>query len=46
MKITYVWEEGGVEKQDDHVAARPAETYKIVCPSKPTMKSIALELAN
>ena len=46
VKITYVWEEGGVEKQDVHVAARPAETYKIVCQSKPTMKSIALELAN
>ena len=45
VKITYVWEEGGIEKRDVHVAARPQETYKIVCQSKPAMKSIWLELA-
>ncbi|MGO9112062.1 MAG: hypothetical protein ACLP9L_22785 [Thermoguttaceae bacterium] len=45
VKITYVWKEGGAEKQDVHVARSPQETYKIVCKSKPTMKSITLELA-
>jgi hypothetical protein len=44
VKITYVWEEGGLEKKDVHVAANPAESYKITCPSKPEMKSITLEL--
>ena len=45
VKITYVWEEGGIEKKDVHVAAKPEETYKIRCESKPEMKSIVLELA-
>ena len=45
VKITYVWEEGGIEKQDVHVAANPQETYTIRCQSKPEMKSIVLELA-
>ena len=45
VKVTYVWEEGGLEKQDVHVAGPTTETYKIVCQSKPTMKSIVLELA-
>jgi hypothetical protein len=45
VKITYTWEVGGQEKRHVHVASRPRETYKIVCPSKPRMKSITLELA-
>ena len=45
VKITYVWEEGGLEKTDVHVAASPQESYKITCEGKPTMKSISLELA-
>jgi len=44
VKITYVWEEGGIEKRDVHVAARPQETYTIRCAAKPEMKSIILEL--
>lgn len=44
VKITYVWDEGGVEKRDVHVAARPQESYTIRCQSKPEMKSIVLEL--
>jgi hypothetical protein len=45
VKVTYVWEEGGLEKKDIHIAAQPSETYKIACQSTPTMKSIVLELA-
>ena len=45
VKVTYIWEEGGLEKKDVHVATQPSETYNIVCQSKPTMKSMVLELA-
>ena len=45
VKITYVWDENGVEKRDVHVASQPNETYKINCASKPIMKYIAIELA-
>ncbi len=45
VKVTYVWEEGGLEKKDVHVARSPQETYKITCKGKPAMKSIVLELA-
>jgi hypothetical protein len=45
VKVTYVWEEGGLEKRDVHVATQPLEIYRIVCQSKPAMKSIVLELA-
>lgn len=44
IKITYTWEEDGVEKKDIHIAKSPNEVYKITCKTKPTMKSIALEL--
>ena len=46
VKVTYVWDEDGKEKTDVHVAKTPEDTYKIKCDSKPTMKSIVLELAN
>jgi hypothetical protein len=45
VRITYVWEEGGLEKRDVHVARTPAETYPVRCDSTPVMKSISLELA-
>ena len=45
VKITYVWNEGGAEKRDVHVAQKPSETYKITCAAKPTMKSLIVELA-
>jgi hypothetical protein len=45
VKVTYVWEEGGVEKKDVHVASKANDTYKIKCDSKPVMKSIITELA-
>lgn len=44
VRITYVWDEGGKEKQNVHIAAKADEVYKIKCEGKPTMKSIALEL--
>ena len=45
VKITYLWDEDGVSKKDEHVARQPAETYQIHCAGKPVMKSIILELA-
>ena len=45
VKVTYVWEEGGAEKRDVHVAKSAEDTYTITCGPKPLMKSIVLELA-
>ena len=45
VKVTYTWDENGQEKTDAHVAQKAQETYTINCQSKPTMKSIRLELA-
>ena len=45
VKVTYVWEEDGHEKKDEHVARSADETYKIICGEKPTMKSLTVELA-
>ena len=45
VRVTYLWEEGGIEKRDVHVARKPQETYTITCGSAPEMKSIVLELA-
>ena len=45
VKITYLWEENGVGKQDIHIAKSPQETYAIPCAVAPLMKSIVLELA-
>jgi RNA polymerase sigma factor (sigma-70 family) len=44
VKITYNWEENGQAKQDIHVAKSADEHYVIKCATKPTMKSIVLEL--
>ena len=44
VKITYNWEENGAAKQDVHVARSADDTYTIKCATKPTMKSIVLEL--
>ncbi len=46
VKITYAWDENGQEKQSVHIASKPADVYTIKCDAKPTMKSIALELAD
>jgi hypothetical protein len=44
VKVTYIWEEGGVEKRQTFVARKPQETFVINCESSPTMKSLILEL--
>jgi hypothetical protein len=44
VKVTYVWEEAGIEKKDVHVAAGPEETYTITCETNPQMKSLVVEL--
>jgi len=44
IKITYNWEEAGVAKQDIHIAKSADDKYTIKCVTKPTMKSIVLEL--
>jgi hypothetical protein len=45
VKVTYVWQESGVEKRDVHVAAKPQETWTIHCGAKPLMRSLIVELA-
>jgi hypothetical protein len=46
VKITYVWDEDGKEKKDEHVAKAADDTYKINCGAKTTPKSVILELAD
>jgi hypothetical protein len=46
VKVTYIWTEDGKDQTDVHVAAKSDETYTINCKSKPTMKSVIMELAN
>jgi hypothetical protein len=45
VQATYVWEEGGLEKRDVHVARTPDESYTIKCDATPLMKSLIVELA-
>jgi len=45
VRITYVWEEGGAAKRDEHIARLASEKYTIHCGAKPLMKSIELQLA-
>lgn len=45
VQVTYLWEEGGIEKKDAHTAAKPSDTWKIQCDGKPTLKSLIVELA-
>ena len=45
VKISYVWDEGGQEKRDEHVAARPEDSYTIHCGPKTVVKSFTVELA-
>ncbi len=44
VKVTYVWEEGGVEKQQTFVARQPKETFTIICNQAPVMKRLELAL--
>jgi hypothetical protein len=43
VKVTYVWQEDGIEKRDVHVARQPEESYVIDCRSRPVMKSLIVE---
>ncbi|HUW56110.1 MAG TPA: hypothetical protein VMZ92_05705 [Planctomycetota bacterium] len=45
VRVTYLWEEDGVEKKDEHVATKASEVYTITCGKKPLMKSLVVELA-
>jgi hypothetical protein len=44
VKVTYIWDENGAEKTDVHIARQATETYTIDCATKPTMKSLIVEL--
>jgi hypothetical protein len=41
--VTYVWEEGGVEKRDVHVSKGADEAYTITCAEKPALKQLVVE---
>jgi len=45
VQVTYVWQEGGAEKRDVHVARKARETYAVTCAAQPVMKSLIVELA-
>ncbi len=44
VRVTYVWDENGTEKRDVHIARGPRDTWDLTCATKPTMKSIVLDL--
>ncbi|MCS7192262.1 MAG: hypothetical protein NZ937_04670 [Armatimonadetes bacterium] len=44
VKVTYIWEEGGLEKRQSLLVTKPPQTFTINCESEPTMKSLVLEL--
>jgi hypothetical protein len=46
VKVTYVWDEGGQEKRDVHVAGKAQESYTIRCAEKPVLKSLIVEQVN
>jgi len=46
VKVTYLWTEGGKQKQDVHIAKSPGETWEITCGNSPVMKSFIVELAD
>jgi hypothetical protein len=45
VKITYLWEEDGKARKDEHIARNATETYKIDCGPKTVPKTVILELA-
>ena len=45
VKITYVWDEDGKEKKDEHIAKSATDSYTITCGPKTTAKSVIVELA-
>lgn len=45
VKVTYVWEEDGEAKRDEHVCRTAADAWTIRCGAKTVVKSYTLELA-
>jgi len=45
VKITYIWDENGTEKKDEHIAKSPSDTWTINCGPKTVAKSYTVELA-
>ncbi|MFB3890774.1 MAG: hypothetical protein ACE15C_01995 [Phycisphaerae bacterium] len=45
VKVTYVWDEGGTEKKDEHVCKTADDTWTIKCGPKTVAKSYTVELA-
>ncbi|MBI3831893.1 MAG: hypothetical protein HY291_20390 [Planctomycetes bacterium] len=45
IKVSYVWDENGVEKRQAFIAKQENESWTIHCGAKPLMKSIVLERA-
>ena len=45
VRTTYEWSEDGVARKDVHVSYAPRDVWVIVCPKKPLMKSLVVELA-
>jgi hypothetical protein len=46
LRVTYVWEEDGIEKQHVHVATHPEERYTIDCGPHPRMTRLIVERAD
>jgi hypothetical protein len=46
VKVTYVWEEGGVKKRHVHVSKGAEEAYSITCVEKPALKQLIVERAD
>jgi hypothetical protein len=44
VKITYVWEENGQTKTNEHVAKSPSDSYVIKCGANTVCKSVSLEI--
>ncbi|MCL2640509.1 MAG: hypothetical protein FWD53_06675 [Phycisphaerales bacterium] len=44
VKVSYLWSEGGVDKSDVRVVTSENDTWTIKCETKPTLKSLVVEL--
>jgi len=44
VKITYVWDENGQTKSNEHIAKTPADSYVIKCGPSTVCKSVSLEI--
>jgi hypothetical protein len=45
VKVSYVWDEGGQTRQDEHICKTPQETWNIQCGPKTVAKTVTVELA-